>query len=225
MDELHSSYSHYDPLVQKIITLIPQSKRWPLMVTGPLETWSNAPENVVLMGDAAHSMVNHMAQGAATSMEDGAFLGKVIADVVRGILSLPEAIHIYEKTRMPRAWTKQQASFTAGQVYMTPQPDLNTRNTSSSIERDAAFSNVAEPPHPPSTYRSWNLWGFPDSIPGVYAYDAEADADNAICEYLSKAGEVDPATRVSKRLKEKWWSWGDVDGQVDAPQGTRGSKL
>jgi salicylate hydroxylase len=47
-------------------------------------------------------------------MEDGAFLGKVIADVVRGILTLPEAIEIYEKTRMPRAWTKQQASFTAG---------------------------------------------------------------------------------------------------------------
>jgi salicylate hydroxylase len=115
LDELRESYGHYDPLVQKIITLIPQSKRWPLMVTGPLKSWSNPAKNVVLMGDAAHSMVNHMAQGAATSMEDGAFLGKVIAEVVRGILSLPEAIAIYEKTRMPRAWTKQQASFTAGE--------------------------------------------------------------------------------------------------------------
>jgi 2-polyprenyl-6-methoxyphenol hydroxylase-like FAD-dependent oxidoreductase len=55
-----------------------------------------------------------MAQGAATSMEDGAFLGRVISEVVRGVITMPEAITIYEKTRMPRAWTKQQASFTAG---------------------------------------------------------------------------------------------------------------
>jgi salicylate hydroxylase len=54
------------------------------------------------MGDAAHSMVNHMAQGAATSMEDGAFLGRVISEVVRGVITMPEAISIYEKTRMPR---------------------------------------------------------------------------------------------------------------------------
>jgi salicylate hydroxylase len=114
MDELRESFESYDPIVKKIIALIPESKRWPLLMTGPLERWSNKAKNVVLMGDAAHSMVNHMAQGAATSMEDGVFLGKVIADVVRGILSLPEAVEIYEKTRMPRAWTKQQASFTSG---------------------------------------------------------------------------------------------------------------
>jgi salicylate hydroxylase len=43
-----------------------------------------------------------MAQGAATSMEDGAFLGRVISEVVRGVITMPEAISIYEKTRMPR---------------------------------------------------------------------------------------------------------------------------
>jgi len=114
MDELRESFASYDPIVQKIIRLIPESKRWPLLMTGPLESWSNKAKNVVLMGDAAHSMVNHLAQGAATSMEDGIFLGRVMSEVVRGILSLPEAVEIYEKTRMPRAWTKQQVSFTNG---------------------------------------------------------------------------------------------------------------
>ena len=55
------------------------------------------------MGDAAHSMVNHMAQGAATAMEDGAFLGRVLREVVSGRLTLPEVISIYEKSRMPKA--------------------------------------------------------------------------------------------------------------------------
>ena len=66
------------------------------MVTGPLKSWSSPRKNVVLMGDAAHSMVNHMAQGAATSMEDGAFLGRCIAKVIEGKIRLNEAVRIYE---------------------------------------------------------------------------------------------------------------------------------
>jgi hypothetical protein len=95
---------------------------------------------------------------------------------------------------------------------MTPPPDLVARDRSSRIENEAAYANVADPPAPPPTYRSWNLWGYPDSIPGVYAYDAEADADNAICEYLANAGKVDEHTRVSDRLREKWWSWREIEG-------------
>jgi len=59
-----------------------------------------------------------MAQGAATPMEDGVLLGCAILEVVRGVITIPEAISIYEKTRMPRVWIKQQASFTAGAIYM-----------------------------------------------------------------------------------------------------------
>lgn len=82
--------------------MIPTSKRWPLLVTGPLDTWSSQ-KNVVLMGDAAHSMANHMTQGAATAMEDGAFLDRVPRGVVSGRLTLPEVISIYEKSGMPKA--------------------------------------------------------------------------------------------------------------------------
>jgi len=43
------------------------------------------------------------AQGAATAMEDGAFLGRVISEVVRGVITLPKAIDLYEAKRIPRA--------------------------------------------------------------------------------------------------------------------------
>lgn len=122
IDELRDSFAGYEPIVRKIVALINESKRWPLLQTGPMHSWTNPAKNIVLMGDAAHSMVNHMAQGAATSMEDGAFLGKVIAEVGRGILTLPEAVGIYEKTRMARAWTKQQASFTNGKSVHQSHP-------------------------------------------------------------------------------------------------------
>jgi salicylate hydroxylase len=65
-------------------------------------------------------MVNHMAQGAATSMEDGAFLARTLARVVEGRLNLAQPIEIYEKTRMPLAYNKQQVSFFNGQSWMLP---------------------------------------------------------------------------------------------------------
>lgn len=69
------------------------------------------------MGDAAHSMVNHLAQGAATSMEDGAFLGVLLREVHRGRISVVDAVKKYERERMPLADLKQQKSFVMGMVY------------------------------------------------------------------------------------------------------------
>ena len=68
MDEVRDYFEGLDPRVKKIIDIIPSTKRWPLLITGPLDSWSSPQKNVVLMGDAAHSMMNHLAQGAATSM-------------------------------------------------------------------------------------------------------------------------------------------------------------
>lgn len=61
LHDFRNHYKEFDPLVQRVIGLIPEIKRWPLMQTGPLDEWSSPQKNVVLMGDAAHSMVNHMA--------------------------------------------------------------------------------------------------------------------------------------------------------------------
>lgn len=77
--EVRNEYKDYDPKIKRIVDMIePPVSRWPLLVTGPLDSWSNSEKNAVLLGDAAHSMVNHMAQGAATSMEDGAFLARCL---------------------------------------------------------------------------------------------------------------------------------------------------
>jgi salicylate hydroxylase len=103
VNEHRNFYGDYDSIMKKVIDLVTSSLRWPLMVTGLSGSWSSPAKNVVLMGDAAHSMANHVAQGAATSMEDGAFLGRVVSEVVRGVdraVTMPEAISIYEKTRM-----------------------------------------------------------------------------------------------------------------------------
>jgi salicylate hydroxylase len=61
MDEFRATYKDFDPRIKRVVDMIPGAQRWPLMLTGPLESWSSQEKNVVLMGDAAHSMTNHMA--------------------------------------------------------------------------------------------------------------------------------------------------------------------
>ena len=55
MNEVREYFKDVDPRLKKIIDIIPATKRWPLLITGPLESWSSPKKNVVLMGDAAHS--------------------------------------------------------------------------------------------------------------------------------------------------------------------------
>ena len=90
-------------------------------------------KNVVLMGDAAHSMVNHMAQGAATAMEDGAFLGRMLREAVSGRLTLPEVISIYEKSRMPKTHFKQRISFLNSHIRHLPEGQA-ARNRDKAME-------------------------------------------------------------------------------------------
>lgn len=117
LEEVKETYKDYDPRLLRILDMIPEGvRRWPLLVTR-CPTWSSPQKNVVMMGDAAHSMVNHLAQGAATSMEDGAFLGVMLREVARGTISLEEAITKYETERMPLADLKQQKSFVTGVIY------------------------------------------------------------------------------------------------------------
>lgn len=234
MSEMVEYYKDLDPRILKILKLVPSSKRWPLLITGPLESWSSPQKNVVLMGDSAHSMVNHLAQGAATSMEDGAFLGRVLAECVNGVLNLPEAITIYEKARMPRAWIKQQASFVMGGIYMADPERAAYRDSSSADSVQNTTPAMADVRNLNSQQkitgadanaRSWNLWGAPETVQSIFGYDAEGDADFAVLKYLQEKSPWDRVTGVSHALEEKWTGWYLPQAHVGRIAKSRGSKL
>lgn len=146
-------------------------------------------------------------------MEDGAFLGRVISEVVRGVITVSEAVSIYEKQRIPRAWIKQQASFVSGTLNTAKGDDIVRRNKASVPELQAWNNNVIRPMSElPPSYRSWQMWASANSVPGILNYDAECDADNAVCDHLQSTTEMDPETLVSKGLWDKWWGVVDFNG-------------
>lgn len=130
-----------------------------------------------------------MAQGAATSIEDGVFLAKCLEAVMQAQLSLPEAIRIYESGRMPKASYKQQVSYLNGLLWHLP-------DGAASKARDRAM----QPELNGSTVmRSPNLYGDPRTVLECYGYDVEAHAADEIATFLNNGQPLrDAATTVTR---------------------------
>ena len=214
VEEFHSYYRGYPEIIQKVLRLVKETKRWPLLQMPRMERWSNQRRNVVLMGDAAHAMQNHVAQGAATAVEDGAFLGQVLSEVIRGSISMETAIMLYEEKRMPKAWVKQQVSLMSGYINMMDLPEgwstehmerLRDESARLEVERGEECVLREGATDLPPWYRGWQLYCSPQSNKQVLCYDAEGDADNAVCELLTKTTEVDERSGVSEGLKSRFW--------------------
>jgi salicylate hydroxylase/6-hydroxynicotinate 3-monooxygenase len=59
-----------------VLRACPDVHKWALYERDPLPRWGEG--RVVLLGDACHPMTPYMAQGAATSIEDGAVLARCL---------------------------------------------------------------------------------------------------------------------------------------------------
>ena len=103
--ELMQTYAQWN---ESLLRLFESSERyytWALFDREPLDSWGQG--GVTLLGDAAHSMLPYLAQGAAMAVEDGCILADRLA-------CLPEdpvaALRDYERLRMPRTRRAQLGS-------------------------------------------------------------------------------------------------------------------
>ncbi|KAK5174436.1 uncharacterized protein LTR77_001516 [Saxophila tyrrhenica] len=204
LEEVRRQYDGYDPRIRRIIEKIPPGvSRWPLLVTGPLESWSSPEKNIVLLGDAAHSMTNHMAQGAATSMEDGAFLARCLSLVIGGKATVGDAVTLYEKGRMPKASYKQQVSFLNGWIWHLPDgPAQEAR------DKEMEPELRGEVP-----MRSPNLYGDPGCVQECYGYDAEKHADFEISAFLNDGRAVRDGAAIQQERADQIANWFLPDGE------------
>lgn len=98
-------------------------RRWMLRFREPGETWTEGP--VALLGDAAHLMLQYMAQGAAMAMEDAICLA-YCADQADG--DFEAAFQAYQATRLVRASRVQLSAKLLGLVFHARGVDRLVRN-------------------------------------------------------------------------------------------------
>ncbi|HUQ74197.1 MAG TPA: 3-hydroxybenzoate 6-monooxygenase [Burkholderiales bacterium] len=109
-------FSHYCEKPLKLMRTPKQFTRWMLRYRDPVDNWTQGP--VALLGDAAHLMLQYMAQGAAMAMEDAVCLG-LCAERSNG--NFEKAFAQYQKIRLPRASRVQiSANSLVGMIFHVP---------------------------------------------------------------------------------------------------------
>jgi salicylate hydroxylase/6-hydroxynicotinate 3-monooxygenase len=115
LGQLRAAYDTFHPQVRAILAACPDVHKWALVERDPLPRWTEG--HVALLGDACHPMTPYMAQGASTSIEDGAVLSRCLAGVDRdGVVA---ALRTYEATRLPRT---SRIQLTSAQNTWLKQP-------------------------------------------------------------------------------------------------------
>ena len=115
-EEVLPQFAHYCEKPLKLMRTPKQFTRWMLRYREPVDNWTNGP--VALLGDAAHLMLQYMAQGAATAMEDAVCLG-FCAEATDG--DFIRAFRQYQEMRVVRASRVQiSANSLIGMIFHVP---------------------------------------------------------------------------------------------------------
>ena len=92
VEEFDRHYAQTCEYVRACAKLMWRDRRWPMYDREPIERW--ARNRIVLMGDAAHPMLQYIAQGACQAIEDALALAKHVTegpDVARALLAFQDA--------------------------------------------------------------------------------------------------------------------------------------
>jgi 2-polyprenyl-6-methoxyphenol hydroxylase-like FAD-dependent oxidoreductase len=87
----------------QLLSCVETVDKWKLMHRAELASWINPQANLVLIGDSCHPMLPYLAQGANSSIEDGAVLGLLLAPhYFSSKAQLPETLKLFERVRKER---------------------------------------------------------------------------------------------------------------------------
>jgi salicylate hydroxylase len=137
-EELAADFKGWHEDVQALIGNIPVPYKWALMVRPPMERWTVG--RVTLLGDACHSMVPLLAQGAVMAIEDGYILARALTEADG---ELPSRLLKYENARRER--TRRAVEGSAANITRFHNRALaDPLKAREYIDREWAGQNVAE---------------------------------------------------------------------------------
>jgi len=120
--QLRFAQTHSD--VRTMLGKISQWRMWVLCDREPIANWSRG--RVTLLGDAAHPMLQYLAQGAGMAMEDAVCLGQTLSDPSTPI---SEALAEYPKRRYLRTGRAQLTARLYGEFFHATGVRRELRNS------------------------------------------------------------------------------------------------
>ncbi|MDK3025894.1 FAD-dependent monooxygenase [Cupriavidus taiwanensis] len=136
-EEMAQRFARACPAVKDALTMIATNRRWPLFDRLPIEQWTRG--RMALLGDAAHPMLQYLAQGAAQALEDACALADAVASHAH---DLPAALAAYADARKPRTARVQHTARLFGEIIHMEAVGARVRNALVASRRDDDYAMV-----------------------------------------------------------------------------------
>jgi 3-hydroxybenzoate 6-monooxygenase len=121
--ELNERFAQAVPQVRELLGKIETWKMWVLCDREPVKNWTDG--RVTLLGDAAHPMLQYLAQGAGQAIEDAVVLGEALR-FTHG--KVEDAFRKYQQARYLRAGRVQLTARFYGDIYHAAGVQRELRN-------------------------------------------------------------------------------------------------
>lgn len=169
LEEMRAIFSNWDPTLNRFLDHVKTVDKWKLMHRAELDSWVNDKSNFVFVGDACHPMLPYLAQGANSSIEDGAVLGHILA-ALESKSQLPASLGLFEKLRKKRGETIARETFAQRQdFHMVDGPEQQARD-------ELMLSKLGKQ----IDCKFPSRWQCPEWQPWLYGYNARDEVEQAL---------------------------------------------
>lgn len=124
LEEMKELFVGWDQILRKFLDQVKGVAKWKLMWLDTLPEWANEDGTFLMMGDCCHPMLPYLAQGANSSLEDGAvvgaLLGKVNGSGEGKKVQLRKCANLYQSLRKERGEGIQRETFKQRRDFHLP---------------------------------------------------------------------------------------------------------
>jgi salicylate hydroxylase len=136
-DELEAHFARTHASVRRSLVRIKRDRHWTMYDRLPIENWTR--HHITLLGDAAHPMLQYIAQGACQALEDAASLADAVA---RHPDDIRQAFLAYQAERIPRTARVQRTARLFGDIIHGDDSDAQRRNAVLAQRADDDYTHM-----------------------------------------------------------------------------------
>lgn len=126
---LRTRFSDFNAITRAFLEHVRHAEKWQMARGAELATWRSASGRIVLLGDAAHAMLPHAAQGLSQGIEDALSLARMLRWTTKSGVDIPTVTKAWVNLRKPRADIFMKQSTSNANVWSLPDgPEQEARD-------------------------------------------------------------------------------------------------